>query len=157
MPQGSDTIIISDTSCLILLSKINSLDLLCAMGGEVVVTPAIKAEFGNDLPAWISVCSPMDSHYNRILEMELDAGEASAIALCLELENAILILDDLKARRMASRLSLRYSGTFGLLLKAKQSGAISSVRPYLDKIRQTDFRFSEALFSQTLKAAGEET
>lgn len=148
-------IIISDTSCLILLVKIEGLELLRAIGQRIVVTPEIQHEFGAGLPDWIEVISPSDRHYLRILEMELDEGEASAIALCLELENAILILDDLRGRRMAKRLSLRFSGTFGLLLKAKQLGAIDSVKPFIDRIRQTDFRFTEELLSQTMKAAGE--
>jgi len=54
--------------------------------------------------------------------MDLDKGEASAIALSLEMDNSILIIDDLKGRNVAERLNLRYSGTFGLILRAKQIG-----------------------------------
>lgn len=51
--------------------------------------------------------------------MDLDSGEASAIALSLEIENSLLLIDDLKARKIANRLHLNYSGTFGLILRAK--------------------------------------
>ena len=61
--------------------------------------------------------------------MDLDLGEASAIAISLDLENSILILDDLKGRKIAERLNLRYSGTFGLILRAKQEGVIEKVKP----------------------------
>jgi len=154
MSRDSD-ILISDTSCLILLSKIGELQLLKAVGRLVIITPTIQQEFGNSLPDWISVCEPKDAHYAKILEVDLDEGEASAIALSLELDNVMLILDDLKGRKMAERLGLNYSGTFGLILRAKRIGAISSILPILEKIRTTDFRFSETLFTATLAAADE--
>jgi predicted nucleic acid-binding protein len=54
------------------------------------------------------------------LEREIDSGEASAILLALEIHGSILIIDDLKGRKVASQMSLKYSGTLGLILKAKQ-------------------------------------
>ncbi len=87
--------------------------------------------------------------------MYLDKGEASAIALSLEMDNSIVIIDDLKGRKVAERLNLRYSGTFGLILRAKQIGVIQSVKPILIKIKKTNFRFSEKLFKLILEQAGE--
>jgi predicted nucleic acid-binding protein len=87
--------------------------------------------------------------------MDLDAGEASAIALSLETDNAILIIDDLKGRKVVERLKLKYSGTFGLILKAKQEGVVSTIKPIINKIIQTNFRFSVSLLDTILKEAGE--
>lgn len=154
MPTSSE-IIISDTSCLILLSKIEELELLNKLANEVYITPIIKKEFGKELPDWIIVKSPTDNHYQKILEMDLDSGEASAMALSFELDNPILIVDDLKARRIASRLNIRYSGSFGLILRAKQIGVLPTVRPILDKIKMTNFRISKSLFDAILDQAGE--
>ena len=154
MQQDSE-IIISDTSCLILLSKINELNLLKKLSKNVFITPSIKNEFGGHLPFWIQIKKPKDIHYQKILEIDLDIGEASAIALSLDLSNSILILDDLKGRKIAEKLNLRYSGTFGLILRAKQVGIIDKVKPLLDKIRETNFRFSEDLFKSVLNDAGE--
>jgi len=39
-------IVIADTSCFIVLSKINELDLLSAVYGDVITTPEIAKEFG---------------------------------------------------------------------------------------------------------------
>jgi predicted nucleic acid-binding protein len=89
------------------------------------------------------------------LEEELDAGEASAIALSYEIDDAILILDDFGARKVAAKLKISFTGTFGVMAKAKQNGIISSVKPLLHKVCQTNFRFSEDIFIQTLKEAGE--
>jgi len=148
-------IIISDTSCLILLSKIGSLELLNQISSKVYITPEIKTEFGKDLPAWILIKKAQNKKYQEILEMDLDAGESSAIALSMDIDNCILILDDLKGRKVADKLKLRYAGTFGLILKAKRIGAIETVKPILDKIKQTNFRFDEKLFQIVLKEANE--
>jgi predicted nucleic acid-binding protein len=155
--QPSSEIIISDTSCLILLSKIEELDLLNKLSNKVYITSVILQEFGKDLPSWIMVKEPSDNHYQKILEMDLDRGEASAIALSLELDNSIIIIDDLKGRIIAERLNLRYSGTFGLILKAKQLGIIQSVKPILTKVKNTNFRFNEKLFRLVIEQAGEQT
>lgn len=44
-------IIVSDTSCLILLSKIGELELLEKIYGQV--TKTVKSEYKDDLPEWI--------------------------------------------------------------------------------------------------------
>jgi predicted nucleic acid-binding protein len=154
MPPSSE-IIISDTSCLILLNKIGEIELLRQLVNEVYVTPIIKNEFGEDLPDWIQIRAPKDNNYQAILEMDLDPGEASAIALSLEMENSILIIDDLKGRKTAAHLELKYSGTFGLILKAKQTGILTTIKPVLNKIKATNFRFSKNLFEYILDQAGE--
>jgi predicted nucleic acid-binding protein len=57
MPRNSE-IIISDTSCLILISKIGELELLKELAREVFVTEIIKHEFGIPLPRCIEVKKP---------------------------------------------------------------------------------------------------
>jgi predicted nucleic acid-binding protein len=153
--QHNSEIIISDTSCLILLFKIGELDLLKSLSENVYITTIIQAEFTKPLPEWIKIKSPSDKHYQQILEMDLDSGEASAIALSLETENSILVIDDLKGRKIAAKLNIRYSGTFGLILKAKQAGILTTITPILNKIKATDFRFSEKLFETIIREAGE--
>lgn len=154
MPHNSN-IFICDTSCLILFSKIDELHILKQLAVEVNITSIVQQEFGRPLPDWINIKDPLDPHYRRILEMEIDRGEASSIALALEMENSILIIDDLKGRKIAQRLSLRFSGSFGLILKAKQNGIIKSVMPVIQKVRNTNFRFSEDLFDTIIEEAGE--
>src|SRR5690554_7673900 len=99
MQQTSD-IIISDTSCLIILDKIDELELLMKVGHSVYVTPIILEEFGRSLPDWISVASPINTQFQQILELELNQGEASAIALSLDIDNSMLI--DRKSTRLNS-------------------------------------------------------
>lgn len=72
-------IIISDTSCLIILSKINELDLLRRMYGKVITTAEVANEFGESLPEWVEIRIASDAYRQRILELQIDKGEASTI------------------------------------------------------------------------------
>lgn len=96
--------IVSDTSCLILLEKIDELRLLQQLFGQVLITPIVAAECGNGLPGCINVQDPIDKKNQFILEAALDKGEASSIALALEKESSLLIIDDWKGRRLAKQL-----------------------------------------------------
>jgi predicted nucleic acid-binding protein len=87
--------------------------------------------------------------------MQIDKGESSAIALALEFSDSLLILDDFKARRIATQLGLSITGTLGVIIKAKLEGIIPSVIPILQKIKQTDFRLSNEVEIKVLKAAME--
>lgn len=148
-------VIISDTSCLILLSQIGELDILRKVYGSVAITPDILSEFDEEIPDWIEVMQVKDLQRQRILQTQIDRGEASAIALALESDNATLILDDLKARRLAEKLQLNVTGTVGVMIRAKHKGIIPSIKPFLAEIKQTKFRISSELETTALKIAGE--
>lgn len=148
--------IISDTSCLILLDKIGELDLLKKLFKTVTITPEIAKEYNLPLPNWLVLESPTNKTYQLILEASLDKGESSAIALGLEKTNSLLIMDDLKGRKFAEKLGLKITGTLGILIIAKRQSLISSVKPALEKIKETDFRFSKNLEKSLLRLSGEE-
>lgn len=148
-------IIISDTSCLIILNKIGQLNLLRQLYNTVTITQDILLEYREQLPDWIEVQQANDQYRQQLLEMQIDKGEASAIALALETADSILILDDWKARKLAERLGLSVTGTVGVIIKAKNTGIIQSIKPYLEKIRETNFRISGELEQIALKEANE--
>lgn len=148
-------VIISDTSCFIILSKIKELDLLFNVYGTIITTPEIVSEFGEKLPDWVQVVAVKDKSKQSILEMQVDKGESSALALALEMDNSTLILDDYRARKIAEKLKLPYTGTIGVIIKAKQQGIISAVKPLLEKIKKTDFRISEELELKILSKTNE--
>lgn len=147
--------IIADSSCLILLDKIDELELLKMLFGKVIITSIIAEEFRSTLPEWISIKDAENKNYQKILELSVDRGEASAIALAVEQADSLLILDDQKARKLAAELKLKFTGTIALLVEAKLKGYIPSVRPIIDKIKKTNFRISPDLEKKFLKSAGE--
>ncbi|GHV61302.1 DUF3368 domain-containing protein [Bacteroidia bacterium] len=147
--------IISDTSCFIVLSKIGQLGILQQLFGNVLTTPEIADEFGESLPDWVEIVAVNDKHKQQLFEIQVDKGESSAMALSLELENPLLIIDDYKARRLAKTLHIDYTGTIGIIILAKHKGLISSIKPVLDSIKETNFRISAELELQALIEAKE--
>lgn len=147
--------IISDTSCFIVLQHIGELDLLRKVYGEVLTTEIVAEEFGEDLPEWVKIKSPKDKIRQTLLELQIDKGEASAIALALETPNATVILDDQKARKIAAKLALEVTGTLGVMIKAKNENIISSVKSLLEKLSGTNFRLDKAIEEEALKQANE--
>lgn len=147
--------IISDTSCFIILRKIGELELLQKVYREIITTLEIAIEYGEPLPEWVTIMKVNDSYKQTLLELKLDKGESSAIALALEIPESTVILDDYKARKIASRLGLIFTGTIGVIIKAKLLGYIPSIIPILKKLKQTDFRMSIEIELQALKDANE--
>ena len=146
--------IISDASCLILLDKIGELELLNKLYGTIITTEEVAMEFGNPLPSWLEI-KAVNKNYQSIIEASLDKGEASAIALAIEYEECLLIIDDLKGRKFAHQLGVAIIGTLGIILDAKLAGIIPSANQLLIKIKQTNFRLTERLELWILNRAGE--
>jgi len=151
-----EKIIITDTTCLILLTKLGVLDVLHSLFINVTVTPEIQREFGEVLPSWVIVEPVANLQQFSMLRLMVDEGEASAIALGLESPNSLLIMDERKGRRLAQDLGLQTIGTLGILLEGKKEGYISVLRPLIDQIAQTNFRVSVDLLNDILLKGGEE-
>ena len=146
-------IVIADTSCFILLDNIGELELLKTLFGRVTTTSIIAQEFGASLPEWVEIKSVSDTQFQFTLDV--DAGEASAIALALESGPSLIVLDDDKARKLAKKLNLTITGSLGVLLRAKREGIIPSIKPIIEKIQQTNFRYSQKVLSEILFLAKE--
>lgn len=148
-------IIVSDTSCLVLLDKLHLLSLLKQLFAEITITPEIEKEFAQPLPEWLKVVEAQNKTYQTVLQTSIDTGEASAIALAIEQKNCLLILDDNKARKMAAKLGIDFAGTLALLVEAKKAGFIQLVKPILEQIKTTDFRINQSLERRILELAKE--
>lgn len=143
--------VISDTSCLIVLSKIGHLGILQKLFGEVFISEEVGNEFGEALPDWIVVKKVESRQIEKILLLNVDEGEASAMALYLEqTEDALLIIDERKGRLIAQDLGIKIIGTIGIILKAKEKGIITNLSETIELLEQTDFRLSPKLKQQLL-------
>ena len=147
--------IISDTSCFIILTNINELDILHKVYQKILTTQEIAIEYGEALPEWVEIVTVKDKYRQQLLEMQIDKGESSAIALAIETPDSTVILDDYKARKIAQQLGIIYTGTIGVIIKAKLKEIIPSIKPFLEKIKQTDFRLSSEIEFLALKEAKE--
>ena len=90
-----------------------------------------------------------------LVQAALHKGEAEAIVLATELHVERLVLDDQDARRFAARCGLKIIGTLGVLLAAKQRGAIVSLREEIDALIALGFRVNPQLVTAVLQSAGE--
>jgi predicted nucleic acid-binding protein len=77
--------IISNTSCLMVLDNINALDILHKLYQNIYLTEEVAQEFGKPLENWMHVITVIDKNYLRILNTSVDLGEASTIALALQM------------------------------------------------------------------------
>ena len=89
--------VISNTSCLIVLDNIDMLGILKDLYGTIIITKEVSEEFSKTIPDWIDVREVNDKKYLELMKNFVDLGEASTIALAVEVDNNITILDDLKA------------------------------------------------------------
>lgn len=150
-----EQIIISDASPLIALENIGELDLLQKFYERILITEIIRKEVQAHLPEWIEISTEYDKKQFQVLKLELDPGEASAIALALEHPNLSIIIDESKGRSVAKRLGLKVTGTIGLIIKAKEQGWIESGKVILDKLEKHGFWLSNRLRKQLLDRLNE--
>lgn len=143
--------IIADTSCLIVLNRINLLHILRDLYGHVIVTDEVASEYGDALPKWVCVEKLKDRNALKLINTFLDLGEASSCALALETDDSIVIIDDLKGRKIAGRLGLRITGTLGIVLRARERKLIDSLKNVIEQLRIEGFYISEELENEMLK------
>ena len=128
-----------------------------AVRSELKAIPDKKARREVQQAPWIHPCSVQDRRFVQTLQLELDEGEAEAIALSLELPANLLLMDELRGRRIAERFSVRTLGVLGVLLQAKRRGIVTAVKPILDTlITKAGFWVGNELYAHVLHEAGEQ-
>ena len=108
------------------------------------------------LPAWIEVLPSPKSFPVEVVQAELDAGEAAAIALFLKQKAEALLIDEALGRSVAEKLGIRTMGIIRILIEARDRELISSVTVFLDRLeREAGFWISPDLRNRVLQLAGE--
>jgi len=160
-------LVISDTSCLSALIQTEHLHLLKNLYQSITIPVvvfeelAVLSDFGVDISVleestWLKVHTPSDVAFVEKLMLDLHAGEAQAIALALELNADLIIVDDYEARQVATSLGLHITGLGGVLLEAKKQYFIKEVKPLLDQIINfAGFYLSTQVYNRILQLAGE--
>ncbi len=141
-------VVISDTSALIALSKIGRLEILHDVFGEITISEVVAQEFGDTLPSWFKIVDVKFHEFFRKLEKQLDKGEASVIALALEHPGSLLIIDEIKGRKIALAQKLEIIGTIGLLILAEKKGVIDNPLEIAGELIQNGFRLSDDIFNK---------
>jgi uncharacterized protein len=158
--------IVSDASPLINLARVDQFDLLFAFYGRIVVPQAVYDEVvvrgrGRDGSrevqgaSWIEVLPHHDELAMRTLATELGQGEAAAIVLAQELQATLLLMDEIRGRRIAASLGLSVRGTLGILARARREGRIPRLRPALDLLRARGTWIDQELYENVLGLVNE--
>lgn len=154
-------IVVSDAGPLIALARIGHLDFLAQLFSEVLIPEAVREELKltSDRPGareirlvigpgkWLKV---KKVRAQKPLSPVIDEGENEAILLAVQ-EKALLLIDDLKGRKVALASGVRIIGTGRILLEAKQKGFVDRISPILDKLGKAGYRFSELLIKRLSK------
>lgn len=157
-------IVVSDTSAITNFLKVGQLNLLQKLFQKVFITPQVYLELCEiesqksaiDKLIWIEIIEPHNTILIYDLETRIDIGEASAIALALELKADYLLIDERKGRIEAEKLGLKITGIMGVLLQAKKEKHIELIKPILYQLQQeANFRLHPSLYEKVLEIADE--
>jgi predicted nucleic acid-binding protein len=160
-------IVVSNTSPLTSLAAIGEFHLLEILYEQIRIPDEVWNELNAEGVQWPGSLQTSQASWivrHRVsnqalvtaLERDLDRGEAEAIALAVELNADLLLIDEKEGRRAAQRLGLRVTGVIGLLVEAKSQAKISQIRPRLDRLRyDAGFFITDSLYSLALDLAGE--
>lgn len=159
---------VTNSSILIALSTIGQLSLLHQRFPDGVFLPQAVwrevVETGKGQPgaqdvtsaSWLTIRQVTNTSLISLLRIELDEGEAEAIALFAENPVDAILLDEKNARRAARQMGLPVLGTVGILIWAKQKGLIITLKEQLDTLQnQGNFRISQSLYQAALNRVGE--
>lgn len=140
----TNAFVTSDASPLIGLATAGAFDLLRRLYGTVTITRAVKDEVmvGDALPGTRELDAAMREGWIRVEPTppdtwrypELGAGEASTIALGLQHEGAVVLMDDELGRAQAAADGLAPLGLVDVLLAAQHAGLVRDLKPLVARL-----------------------
>lgn len=156
--------IISNTTPILSLLKINKLELLKELYGKVTIPNAVFQEIENGnkkqyyqdltLLPWIEI-EEIKNPESMAYFTDLDSGEAEVLILAKEKKADLVIMDEIMGRRFAKQLDFNLTGTIGILLKAKENRLINSISELLTELTKKGTWLNPKLVNRILKLAGE--
>jgi hypothetical protein len=159
-------IVVSDSSPLISLARIGRLDLLRDLYSRILIPFEVYREVtvtGDGLPGseqvrranWIEVVERRATHLPLAAQCQsLGAGERGAILLASELNADLTLIDEWKARRIASDAGLSGAGCVGCWKQEFYRGLVPDLRgTYVELLRQ-GVRLDLRLLRNSLERSG---
>jgi len=157
--------VVVNASPLICLFKSGFQDLLPALFQEISVPEAVLSEVTasgkNDFPSeqlakqlWLRKESkiPLDL---RVAAWDLGRGESEVISFALLNPSYRVVLDDREARRCADTLGCKCIGTAGILVLARRSNLLPSLREAFAKLSNSGIWLSRELIEELCRIEGE--
>ena len=156
-------IVVSDTTPLISMLKINRLELLEKLYGSVLIPKAVFNELTSNenyqaeadtifQSKFIERREVLNTQAVKILQTltTLDLGESEAIILSQEVKADVLLMDESKGRKIAKQLNIPLSGALGILIDSFDAGLLTKneVSKCLDILQQAGRRISGQLINK---------
>lgn len=117
--------------------------------------PIDPAQKKSNKGSWIKRTTVQDRFLSETMPGRLSQGESEAILLAKQL-GASLLVDELEARKEASRLGIDYFGSLRIIKEAKDRGLIPKAKPVLDDLIASSTYVDESLYQRFLREMGEE-
>jgi len=156
--------VISNNSPLVALWKLDLLSLLRDLYTEIWIPREVEKEFlaikkearqeALNRAFWVKVVDLKDQESGPSYE-RLDPGEAAVLALAIEREARLVIIDEKKARREVLKIGFPFKGTVGILLEAKEAGLIDEIKPLLILLEENGIYLDKSFIAYALREAGE--
>jgi predicted nucleic acid-binding protein len=159
----TDQVWVVNASPLILMGKLDQLDLIQRLSARLIVPSAVIQEIGAGVCDtatrktidWATRFVVPDQEVPAsILSWDVGAGESQVLTHCLS-SGGLAILDDGAARAAAKALQIQLTGSLGIILRAKKSGIISAARPLIDQLVASGSYLSTSLISAALLKVNE--
>lgn len=158
--------VIVNSTPLIALCHVNQLNILKELYGEVIIPRAVYDEISvkkdsvckkivDESLEWIHVQKIQNVMAKAMFKSQLHDGEVEVMILAKEQNADVVIIDDQNAKKYAKYLELPVTGTLGILIKAKQVGYISELKPLLDVMVQNGIYIKNSLIEHCLELVGE--
>ena len=155
-------VVVSDSTTIMTLLRIDRLDILHRLFERVYLPPAVYEEIQHKVSLQtegtvFAVVPITDMNLYKLLTRSLDAGESEAIVLAKE-RGLSLIIDEKKGRKIATHLGINITGLLGLLLLHYKKGFLgdSETLMLFDEIQEAGFYVSERLAGMFVRVVEEE-
>ncbi|MCK4762055.1 MAG: DUF3368 domain-containing protein [Candidatus Aminicenantes bacterium] len=156
-------ILVADSSALIALSLCKAIHYLDLLFDEIMVPQAVFYEItrenkkeGLELSDYLKdKIETIDIGDYFITDFSIHRGEFEAMALYRKVSADKLLVDDKRARKIARLNGFKTIGSLGILLAAKNKGLIDKIKPYVEKIAQSNIYIKQELIDYALSLAGE--
>jgi len=144
----SQDIAIADTSVLIAFEKIRMLDKLCKVYNDITLPKAVYNEYsGSTQNCFTLKEAPPKFASFLIYNIGLGVGESEVLSLAYHTGIKVLI-DDIKARKIAFDLGCTVSGTIGVLCKMENKGIIDSAYNEAMNLKLYGFHISDKILNE---------
>lgn len=160
-------IVVSNATPLIILAKAGLFDLLPTLFSEITISEAVWDEVvvcGSGRPGSLETEQATLIRICQLTEPELlttwqdayklGAGEISTILLARQLSAELALVDDRRARRLAARAGIAFSGSIAVLESGYRQKYFSDLRDVYLRLLEGGTRMSRDLLNRSLSDFG---